>query len=1824
MAKSPRQTVKKVDRVSAVKLVLEQNISIAEAARQFNVPEKSLETWVKKATAIHSANLTGGKGFSFENQVGAWFLTHMLAGVSPLDENLGSLTQLAFQTEPDGWRLDDLLLTCQKGDTIHRCAISVKSDRQFTARKAPKDFVERCWSQFLETKGNPFSPETDWLVNITAELSSVTRDSLFSLLKAARVREPAEMVKQLANGDLSVNARAMFQSFACPADLASKYQVGAEKIPELLRCVSVRSLNLEDPNSTDKAHALGLCRQILKTGNSQTATELWEALVCLVDRHRVDRGHIDLFVVLHSLRHRFLLKDHPDYAVDWNRLWADSKERWQSVIDVIGGKTRLPRNHLLQTIESEFANHRVIVLLGEQGGGKSVAARHWAEHRTKSEPVLWLDPRILEINDLSELRDRLRLQHPWRELLTGLTRPRMTVILDGLDRLLLLQPETITVTGQLLNTLVNTEPDSPFQMLLTCQERAWEEVQIALLQTGLPVTTWPEITVQPVSTEELSSLVTDFPALQSLSFQDRLIPILRQPKILDLLAKNIGVGKLPNFRAWAGESDVIDWIWKAEIEGKKPAAPRQRLMWQLAEELSQRLSVDVPLDVLGDVADVALDNLEADQICQCKDGRVSFSHDLWGNWARQRLLLAHEPELPVYLEKRLDSPAWHRAIVLLGLDLLERQSKPERWRELIGRNETLDNGGPLFCDLLLESLIRAAQTTDVLTQAWPQLCAEEGIWLRRLLIRFLHVATSPNPIMLNYAKSNEGLSEAQAAAVNRLPKPELWGTILRFLHAHRDECVDVAPLQVAEIAERWLCWTAMDKPLRKEAADLALAVAWSTLRDQQHWRFRHYSSQRHTRGDSNAIAKRAYFAVLQAVEERPDEVVDFALCACGRREPTEPLPLDPKPEEPEFQPPPLPPEFEAALDYVSPWKEFEIEIPAWTDGPRWPVNDNFRKVCLHQFGLLRLIALKPEKAAETMLALIIREGGTRLPENDFESLHFDFELTDRSQWFPPFYDRGPFLNLLTIHPVIGLETIIKLVNFTTDRWLEWQKWRAANERDSEWFPREKINFDIRVPFDKGEQIWVGDERWFFSCRDTTSAPDILVSALMALEKWLYDQLDQNQNIENIVTDILSRTRSLALAGLLIGVGRRETKLFLGPLLPFLSVPEIYHFDLNHQIGGERHQMIDWGYGHSQKDNEAAKEWHGMPHRTRWLEHIVLELLLTNLPFREHVDNIRGIWQEKLKQDEKVDSVDDLLFRLFHHFNLQNWDCEPDSDNNLRFNFQEPEEMAARNHGQQQLNEDRQAIMYLPLRCRQVIDGKQALSEIEFEQLWERGEYFIGLDFDDVFDKQPMVSKQDIACALIAVGVCKFRNWLNAEEEQELDYLNTLIEIVLNPPPRRDFDVAESISDNSWDSFCADALPILWADNQIEPKIRQAIGSLVFSFHYETVKRLFKQIATVRDQLGDDYHRLQHLLLRWSVLRDRFNILNGRLFGQESSSREEHIEEANGLLLQFIDGSLSPNIPQWKTLDHAFNDNRPSLCDPSTKKYYTRSPCLDLQLISSAYEWITGLDKAHNEIERNHWLEFWIQSVETLSWMLGEGSPEIEEIDGTPYKFDRWLFQKLPPILISTQSTHEAESLWCPIFKLGVPAHYWIDTFLNDWWVYGFQTDVQKQQHFLSIWKNMWEFTRTSPAWNNTPKRSWDMNKSYCALMGLGELTLAFDFWSEDKSPLVKAMTEEFRIWCEAHLSDETCAQAFIRFLSKPAASSLQSVGIKWLDHTVTQHGFWHNSYKRIDKQLADLLDHCQKLIERDVDTRTAFFRLLRILVERQNTQAMVLQERLSG
>lgn len=83
---------------------------------------------------------TGGGGFTFEEDVCAWLLACMLTAEPPFESGSGVPIRLDFQTRPDGWFLDDVLVTTRVGTHLHRIALSIKSNGQLTAGSAPADF----------------------------------------------------------------------------------------------------------------------------------------------------------------------------------------------------------------------------------------------------------------------------------------------------------------------------------------------------------------------------------------------------------------------------------------------------------------------------------------------------------------------------------------------------------------------------------------------------------------------------------------------------------------------------------------------------------------------------------------------------------------------------------------------------------------------------------------------------------------------------------------------------------------------------------------------------------------------------------------------------------------------------------------------------------------------------------------------------------------------------------------------------------------------------------------------------------------------------------------------------------------------------------------------------------------------------------------------------------------------------------------------------------------------------------------------------------------------------------------------------------------------------------------------------------------------------------------------------------------------------------------------------------------------------------------------------------------------------------------------------
>jgi hypothetical protein len=611
-----------------------------------------------------------------------------------------------------------------------------------------------------------------------------------------------------------------------------------------------------------------------------------------------------------------------------------------------------------------------------------------------------------------------------------------------------------------------------------------------------------------------------------------------------------------------------------------------------------------------------LAGLVRDRVCrQTADDQVVFEHDLFGDWSRLRLLVSRPDSLVGFLRERLDSPLWHRAIRLYGIHLLEHVGDIEKWRDVLSALSGEADGGA--GDLLLESIIFAADPLPLLERARSDLLCDEGRLLRRLLGRFLAFATLSDPRFRALVRA-EGYDDVGVATRYRYPNWPYWPPMLRFLHEHGAEVVSAAPVEVGRVVELWLSHAPQGIQFRREAAQLGLMLGERALQARNlHRRIDH---KHH---------KLYYRSALAGACELPDEVAAFVLRASECWVGTEEADSDP----PDADQLPKSIRFDPRFDPDEPLPE------PWPDGPRARVDDDFREVVLDSDALMPLICARPKTAREVALAALI-ESRRRSEWNDHWYKRTQLDLNGGHRWHPPLYIHGPFLDFLLTNFDEGLELIARLVNFATERWRfyaemdtrEHQAEREAQGDEAGPFSRMMRDWrhppgSVLVPLDGGDRELLGDSRVYGWSAGLGNPPSAVEAALMALEQYLYKELDESKPIEEKIRAVLERARSAAFLKVLCDVGRREVALFEGPLRPLLAVPEVYYWDIR-AIVQDRSLLMIGAMRHGTWFVRLAKAFHELEHRSIDLHHLALKLFLGRPAMRDFFAEARGRWESR--------------------------------------------------------------------------------------------------------------------------------------------------------------------------------------------------------------------------------------------------------------------------------------------------------------------------------------------------------------------------------------------------------------------------------------------------------------------------------------------------------------------------------------------------------------------------------------------------------------------
>lgn len=572
-------------------------------------------------------------------------------------------------------------------------------------------------------------------------------------------------------------------------------------------------------------------------------------------------------------------------------------------------------------------------------------------------------------------------------------------------------------------TLIDTHlEDCPWRVMITCRADSWEILQTELARRSSISANWVVVTVDGLTDEDLVQVSQQFPSVSHLLNHPHLRSVLRKPKILDMLVSKRGSKDFPNTANWLGESDLIEWFWTTEIEKSPGASSRARFAIQLAELQGDRWQAETPVTDFPRSELTILDGLKADQVCHQSEGRIRFQHDLYGDWSRCRGILANIGTLEQYLANRLDKPRWHRAIRLFAIHLLEQDRNVGRWKDALSRLSE----NRVAADLLIDASIFASNPVQVLELIWPILKDDPELF-RRLLRRFLSIATFADPSFIKIAQEMGEDVDAELSALKRIPYRPYWIPMLKFLFAHKDDVLTMCPGLIAKISDLWLRFAKANWPVRKEAADLGISVAEVVLAER-------------TAGtyfpDKKDFVHPAYRAALASIREYPNRVESLALIASGRSPIKENvlahLRRINKERERFLKQHKIEVKPKNSLHLFSSWTRREAKEP-WPDGPRYSVDRDFQDICLETDALYPLIAAKPQLAKEILLALLIE----RRMEPDAIFDHQDFfdrlGCSYRHGMYPPLYTQGPFLYFLKSAPKQALDFTIRLVDFTTGR-----------------------------------------------------------------------------------------------------------------------------------------------------------------------------------------------------------------------------------------------------------------------------------------------------------------------------------------------------------------------------------------------------------------------------------------------------------------------------------------------------------------------------------------------------------------------------------------------------------------------------------------------------------------------------------------------------------------------------------------------------------------------------------------------------------------------
>lgn len=1119
-----------------------------------------------ESTRNQSPELTGGAGFTYEAHVAARYFVGLLTEGSAPGLNHRIVKRVALQQKSAGEPLDDVIVDANGISDQSRLSLQVKRQLTISSAATNTDFREVVVNSWATLHKPGFRENIDRFGAATGTISAERLRELRRVCELARHSTDAAsfFARGAEHGNAGADFNAIIDLFrTILAD--NGIHASNDDLYRLLKHFVVIQFDFLSEEATQASGAVEKLRAFLPS-QSERAPDLWQQLVGMARDGAGKAAEYDRTTLVSRLGAQFRLAPAPSLRADLEILERFSADGIASVITDIAG-SRINRSRLREEVGLSSEQHRFVQIRGLPGTGKSVLLQDLAVEHRKIGVALFLKTDRLQGNNWIEFAVALGLSttDP-RLLLTELAAGGPPILfLDGIDRI---NGARRNVIVDLLNTMF-AAPDSPWRVIATLRDTGIEP-----LRTWLPKAAIGDrvgsVEVSTFDDAEAETLSAQLPSLRPLlQGNPRLQAIARRPFFASVLAKTTPDEAGTDAPAPRSEADLIKQWWKGGGYGADAASvlQRKRALLEIASKCASRSGMNVRLSRLAPESAACLHELVEDGIIQAvgDDDRYRFAHDIYFEWSFYQFLQNREDNWIPALTEAGEPPVLGRVVELLaqsklasgewaaGLATLEASALRAQWRRawLIGPLASAD-----FEDH--QSAFESAVSADGYKR------------LNQLLVWFQAERTTPNALVLqSESLPYSGQERIQYADRFGWPSdPRAWRRLIEWAIEREAQLpAEVVP-NLVSVFEVWQnAFSMTPNPVSQSIVDKALGwlVDIENRRYANGWSYDHGRWQGLDGDTLDELESSLRVLVLTSAIAYPAQAARYLSHL------NEPRRYRRK-------------AFSDVLIYSTTLAQsvqddlvglFRTEMLALLPEDQLAEWAREREEQIRELQRIRALPESERQAYERF------QMSPMLPSHLGDHDWHDLAIKEHhGLFFPASPLREPFRSLFEHSPAYARDLVRTVVNHATTAWRQLHQYPEGARGTP---------LPLELEFPWGQQTFWGDPEHYQWFRGGQS-PYTVASALMALERWAFAEIDKGRPVDEVARDVLEGHDNWAALGIATAL-YLETQQVSAVSTALIGSQRLWKVDLTRQLRDQSARTNLMGFGGMLGDRKRVDRPH---------------------------------------------------------------------------------------------------------------------------------------------------------------------------------------------------------------------------------------------------------------------------------------------------------------------------------------------------------------------------------------------------------------------------------------------------------------------------------------------------------------------------------------------------------------------------------------------------------------------------------------------------------